>query len=394
LEQQQLAQLIARYNAGTATNEEKAFVEEWYESIQGETPLLDDLQLNKVQQELYAALTEHIGQKTGRELSTNQNGRRRSFIHKRGIIRKPGVIYKRSIIRWAAAAAILLAIGAGLWLYQSKPAQLANDFAPGSSKAVLTLGDGSQLTLDKHVRNGQIAAQGGIIINKNAEGQIVYNAPAGFMPDNGPENVITTPRGGIYAVVLPDGTKVWLNAASALKFPTFFSHNERTVALTGEAYFEVAPDAQKPFRVVCGDTRIEVLGTHFNVSNYPDEPAVTTTLLQGSVRVSANGQSTLLQPGEQSAIDEQQLITVNKGADSSEVLAWKNDQFYFKDAHISTIMRQISRWYDVDVVFDGPLPNDEFSGKISRDVNASQVLKILALSGINFKIEGRKIILK
>lgn len=379
MELQELQQLIARYNAGEASTEERALLEQWYESIQGDTTGIQQSQLPGIRADIYAALPAYM--KPKRKM--------------------------RQLYRWAAAAALVMGIGAGIYFFKSPARNIAqlqpnqelpNDIAPGSARAILTLGDGTQLTLDNKASNGQLATREGIVINKNADGQIVYTSQTGHQPAafHAKENVISTPRGGIYAIVLPDGTKVWLNAASALKFPTFFSGSDRTVALTGEAYFEVAQNAEQPFRVICGKETIEVLGTHFNISNYSDETTITTTLLEGSIRVKAGQQSQVLQPGQQSVINTADDVNNQKltAANTDEVMAWKNGMFYFNNADISTIMRQVARWYDVEVEFQGPLPADEFKGKISRDVNASQVLQILALSGINFKIEGRKIILR
>ena len=368
MELHELRQLIAKYNAGEATVEEQVFIEQWYESIQGSDTTLNEAALGSIRNQMETTLT--------------------AYTHKKKVS-----IYTR----WIAAASIIVAVGAGLYLLRQqtgRPAEVVqqNDIAPGGTRAVLTLGDGKQLVLD-NMNNGQLAKQNGAVISKNANGQIVYRAVAGSLPET--NNTITTPRGGMYAVILTDGTKIWLNAASSLQFPTLFTGDTRTVELEGEAYFEVAQNAKAPFRVISGQQTIEVLGTHFNISHYNDEPGITTTLLEGSIRVITGDHSVVLKTGQQSVIKTgNEQITVNNEKDSSEVMAWKNGMFQFNNADISTIMRQIGRWYDVDVVFEGKLPEDQFRGKISRNVNASKVLKILELSGINFKIEGRRIILK
>lgn len=366
MELHELRELIAKYNAGEATIEEQVFIEQWYESIQGSDTTLNDVQLDGIRNEMATALSAY---------------------------KKKSPVY----IRWLAAASIILAIGAGLYFLRQQTnretvAVHQDDIAPGGTKAILTLGDGKQLQL-QNMNIGQLARENGAVISKNASGQIVYTAVASNLPET--NNIITTPRGGMYAVILTDGTRIWLNAASSLQFPTLFTGDNRTVKLEGEAYFEVAQNEKAPFRVISGQQTIEVLGTHFNISSYSDEPGITTTLLEGSIRVIAANSSVVLKSGQQSVIKTgNQQISVNDGKDSTEVMAWKNGMFQFNNADISTIMRQIGRWYDVDVVFDGKLPEDQFRGKISRNVNATKVLKILELSGINFKIEGRKIILK
>ena len=280
----------------------------------------------------------------------------------------------------------------------------AMDVLPGGNKAQLVLGDGKVVTLDS-AGSGVVAEQGSEAVEKTAHGQLAYVAAAdgaaakgaGSTTDNASSeivyNTIITPQGGTFSVKLSDGTRVWLNAGSSLKYPTVFSGSQRKVELKGEAYFEVAPDADRPFHVVSGEQTIDVLGTHFNVNAYDNEPEVRTTLLQGSVRVVKNGKDVLLRPGQQSVSDLSEGLTIRKDIDTAEVMAWKNGMFQFDAADIGTVMRQIARWYDVDVVIQGKLPDDHFRGKIPRNVNASQVLQILALSGINFKIEGKKITL-
>ncbi|PUZ21534.1 FecR family protein [Chitinophaga costaii] len=379
MELHELKQMIARYNAGEATNDEKALIEEWYESIHGEDAVLDEAALQRLQQTLYASLKKATGKDTGMRI----------------VSRRP------AYWKWAVAAGLALAIGAG-WYYNPYRQQAtklseetAQDFAPGGNRATLTLADGSRLVLE-NTGNGTLAQQSGASIHKN-NGQLVYDA-AGTPAAAGSNilNTITTPRGGTFAIVLTDGSKIWLNAASSLRFPAYFAGSDRTVELQGEGYFEIAPDASRPFHVISGDQTLDVLGTHFNISHYTDESAIITTLTAGSVRVKTNSDTALLTPGQQSLVrnnDITHIIHVQKEADTGQALAWQHDMFQFNNADIITIMHQLSRWYNVEVVFEGPLPTEHFSGKISRNVPASGVLKILAASGINFKIAGRKIIL-
>jgi ferric-dicitrate binding protein FerR (iron transport regulator) len=207
-------------------------------------------------------------------------------------------------------------------------------------------------------------------------------------------NTLSTPRGGQYQLVLPDGSKVWLNASSSIHFPTAFAGHERNVELTGEAYFEIAKNKQKPFHVNVNGMQVEVLGTHFNVNAYGDEGAIKTSLLEGSVKIKKGNISGLLKPGQQGVLKKNSTDLEIKNADMNEAIAWKNGLFEFDGADIKSIMREIGRWYDVDVVYAGKVPDRRFEGKISRDAQLSDVLKILALSNVKFSVEGKKIIVQ
>ena len=320
------------------------------------------------------------------------------------------------LIRYVAAAVLLIV--SGLLIYSFLYTQPVNpvasqqtDLAPGTNKAVLTLADASEIILDD-VADGQIARQADVVITKTATGQLLYGASAvtSTEPTTAQTgyNTITTPRGGKFRITLPDGSKVWLNAASSLRYPTKFSGHERTVTLTGEAYFEIRPlknglKQTVPFQVLSAGQVVEVLGTHFNINSYSDENSVKTTLLEGKVKVTkaspgrAESSSVLiLKPGEQAQLSTNNTPKLNlvTGADVEEAVAWKNGQFQFKNTDLPTIMRQIARWYDVEVDFQGKLPDTKFRGKISRDVPLSQIFQILQLSGVNFKIDGRKITVK
>ncbi len=303
----------------------------------------------------------------------------------------------RLIAKYAAAAAILLAVGTGVyyWYGQSKQqAQNATvaatqDVLPGGNKAVLTLSNGRQILLDS-ASNGMLAQQGGASISKQAGGQIVYNSNG----ETGGEpvyNTMSTPRGGAYQLSLPDGTRVWLNAASSITFPTAFTGRERTVSITGEVYLEVAKDKAKPFFVKVNGTQLEVLGTHFNVNAYGDEKTVKTTLLEGSVKVHAGAGSRVIAPGEQAQVTEAGRLTVKKGIDLAETMAWKNGRFVFEGAPIETVMHQLARWYDVEVESQEHV-DELFFADVPRNKKLSDVLKALELTGkVKFRIDGRKI---
>jgi transmembrane sensor len=255
--------------------------------------------------------------------------------------------------------------------------------------------------------NGALSQQGKTIVLKKQDGQLIYQSQHNGNQDAVAWNTISTPRGGQYQVVLPDGTKVWLNAVSSLRFPAGFTGKERIVELTGEAYFEVKPLTPKgenekmPFvvKIVTPDgngAQIKVLGTHFNINAYDDEPMIKTTLLEGSVKVSAigNRQSAMLKPGEQVSISQSSQLSQPipvQTADIEEAVAWKEGRFVFNEASVETVMREIARWYDVEIVYAGKVPAEKFEGEIPRNSNIQEVFKILELSNVHCKIEGRKI---
>ncbi|TSD63310.1 DUF4974 domain-containing protein [Inquilinus sp. KBS0705] len=272
----------------------------------------------------------------------------------------------------------------------SKPVK--HDAEPGTNKAILTLADGSKLELNA-AKNGVLARAGHISINKTHDGQLLYVIGASKNTDANNVvafNTIATPIGGQYQVILPDGTKVWLNAASSLKYPTLFKGSQRVVELTGEAYFEVAKNAAMPFSVKVNDMQVKVLGTHFNIMAYNNEPAIKTTLLEGSVQLSNGLAKSILKPGQEGAVNKAGDIKVSD-VDTDHAVAWKNGYFDFKRSGIKEIMNQLSRWYDMDISYAGNVPDDEFVGKIPRSAKLSQVLRILHLSKVNFKVEDKKI---
>lgn len=316
---------------------------------------------------------------------------------------------KASVRNWkglAAAAAVIGLIALGVFYFTGSGDRVGdeatalhepalppvNDVEPGGDKAVLTLGDGSTITLD-NAEDGELAAQGNLKVIKLNAGRLAYKKDAANNGAIVPEyNTISTPRGGRYEVILPDETRVWLNAASSLRFPTAFVGNERVVELSGESYFEVAHRPDQPFKVKFADgAEIKVLGTHFNIQAYKDE-TVKATLLEGAIEISKQARSGIMKPGQQAVIRKEGDMRILSNADTEEAIAWKNGYFQFNRADIATIMRQIERWYDVEVEFRGNIPDKEFVGKVSRNARVSEVLKILELSKIHFMIEGKKII--
>jgi transmembrane sensor len=307
--------------------------------------------------------------------------------------------------RMAVAAVLLLLLGAGfIWFSRNRvagPAKTAgagqavkSDISPGGNKAILTLANGSSIVLDS-AANGMLAQQGNATVIKKSDGQLAYNT-LHEKPTEVLYNTLATPRGGQYQLVLPDGSKVWLNAASSIHYPTAFVSGERRVDITGEAYFEVARNMTKPFIVKVGSPEgskgmVKVLGTNFNVNAYDDEPVARTTLLEGAVKVTKDAASAVLEPGQQAELERAGDIRLVRGADLDQVMAWKNGLFSFKGADIRTVMRQVQRWYDVEVSFEGEIP-EKFHVEMSRNTNVSNVFRILETTGgVHFKIDGKKI---
>jgi ferric-dicitrate binding protein FerR (iron transport regulator) len=266
---------------------------------------------------------------------------------------------------------------------------------PGGQKAILTLSDGSKIVLDS-AGNGLLTKQGGANIIKIANGQLQYIANQANSSET-VYNTMSTPVGGQYQLVLPDGSNVWLNSSSSITYPTSFSRNERGVQITGEAYFEVAHDKTKPFHVSVNGMNVEVLGTHFNINSYDNESAIKTTLLEGKVKVTKGNASILIAPGQQAVAENlSNELTVKKdGVDLDQVIAWKNGKFIFLDDDIKSIMRQLERWYGITVSYSENVTNEEFVGIISRNVNLSQILDMLEKTGrVSFTIRDRNITVK
>lgn len=318
-------------------------------------------------------------------------------------INKAGVLYGWR--RMAAAAVILVTSSICLWLFRTRPMPhppgsnltlSKNDVMPGSNKAVLTLGNGVSIALDS-TANGLLAKQGNATIFKTNSGQLAYNT-TGQEPTNIVYNTLVTPRGGGFQLVLPDGSKVWLNAASSVHYPTSFIGNNRQVDITGEAYFEIAKDVDRPFIVRVSSTAgekevVKVLGTQFNINAYDDEPVVRTTLLEGVVRIEKGTATALLKPGQQASLTDAGKLYVANNVNVEEAVAWKNGRFYFNGTPLPDVLRQVSRWYDVDVEYQGAVSRAvTFSGEIGKDLNLSEVLDGLSDLGVRFKIEGKKLI--
>jgi transmembrane sensor len=375
-------QAIENYLNGIANDQEKELVNQWYFSFNDqavEIPEDEEGLREKVRVRMYERLKGEL------------------FIP----APQSNHLYKKY---WLLAAAIFTGIllFSGAYLFFSKNSSVKpqisksrpvtpTDVAPGTDKATLTLADGSIIKLDK-LPNGTVAQQGATKVLQLTSGQLSYQS-SGKDAEAVKYNTIATPRGGQYEIMLADGSKVWLNAASSLRFPTRFSGKERNVELNGEAYFEIAKNAAMPFHVKTSAMQVEVLGTHFNVNAYNDESAFITTLLEGSVKISSPKSEVALHPGQQAALNAAtSLVAVKNDVDVDQVVAWKNGMFEFASNDIETIMRQLARWYDVQTKYEGKKPEGHFSGTIGRNLPLSKVLQILEQSDVHFKIYGNEII--
>lgn len=323
-------------------------------------------------------------------------------VEKPATIIRPVHFYKTKWFRYAAAIILFFGAGTFFWLSNKSSKQTIPvakqtpaetiDIAPGKEGAILTLEDGSQMILDS-LGNGVITSQNGTKILLN-NGKLIYNAD-GTVTEKIAYNTITTPKGRQFQLVLPDQTKVWLNAASSLKYPTVFTGTERKVDVTGEAYFEVAKNGKMPFKVNVNDkATVEVLGTHFNINSYTNESDIKTTLLEGSVKIINGEKNAVITPGQQAKVNnsKNQNIQIVTSVNIDKVMAWKNGVFDCEDATLEEVMRQLERWYDIEVVYEKGVPEFEFVGKMGRDLSLSGVMRGLELSKVHCRLEGRKLI--
>ena len=372
--------LLDKYLRGEVSDTEKRFIESWYNHAIDQQPIeKEQIDWSELEVRMDARFTQ---------IKTTKK-------------------WYRSVRRIAAAAVALFLLTAGLLIYLRSPEQelLSPEMAdqlivPGSHKATLRMADGHTIELSEEQE--EIIVQDDI--SYYPDGSLVANGEYPVAADahaNAPAKLLElhTPAGGQYRITLPDGTKVWLNASSTLFYPHSFSNTtERTVNLNGEAYFEVYPNAHKPFKVVSKGQTIEVLGTHFNVNSYPDEPVMKTTLMEGKVSVSLpSGETRKLIPGRQSLVKEGDQQIHVRNVDPDEAIDWKNGDFAFSNESIETIMRKIGRWYNVDIEFRGKIPPVAFGGVVSRSKNITEVLQLLELTGaVHFRLEetvkGRRIV--
>lgn len=376
MNENEILALLKKYQEGTLSNEDKDKVDAWYLHKASNS----NLQLNEYElEDSYQYLKEKLPLK-----------------------QETKVI--RIWPRVAVAASIAVLLGTGIFYFtktKEQPIQVAEkpqEIAPGGNRGILTLSNGKQIVLADISAKDTIAKEGEedeVTIKMGANGVITYiinpNTDAS-KADANLFNTLSTPTGGQYNIVLADGTKVYLNAVSSIKYPTQFNGNQRIVELDGEAYFEVAKNKNKPFIVKSGDQDIEVLGTHFNVHAYDNESVVKTTLLEGSVAVSYKNQKAILKPGQQSNVSDKFYKITVKQVDTEAAIAWKNGRFKFDNADLKTVMRQLERWYGIKVEYRGDVSDVRFNGGTFMNKNLSEVLKVLELSNIKFKVEGKTII--
>lgn len=366
--------LLQKYIDGRATDQERVLLEAWYQQHELKNlPEVSELKKTQQLQRIRTKLVAHTA------------------------TANPVVKTLRLWPRVAIAASILFAIATGVYLVLYKPVnkqeiakQTTHDLAPGGNKAILTLAGGKQIAVGGS-KASLLTYQGKTKINIGADDALTYHAEKADKTAAISYNTLTTPRGGQYPLVLADGTKVWLDAASSITFPVAFTGNSREVSISGQVYFEVAHNAAKPFRVTAGHETVEVLGTHFNINAYGDEPAIKTTLFEGSIKIASGNNKAVLKPGQQAQAATGKMIVTND-ADMDEAIAWHKGIFEFHDASIQTVMRQLSRWYDVEISYEGPVTERHFSGKIYRNISALKVSDILSYKEIHFRIEGKKII--
>ena len=382
-------ELVSRFKERGLTPEEEGELEKWLAEDEKHRKWFDMLKSNNLikEQEDFKTFTATRAEELTRVMA--EAG-----------IQQPSRIYART--RFAVAASVLVVLlGLGsLYIYrfrETKPvspavAAVKNDVAPGGNKATLTLGDGKVISLD-NTGNGLLATQGKSKVVKVDDGELTYSNEQGKSKDI-VYNTLTTPVAGKFQIVLSDGTKVWLNSSSSLVYPSVFEGKERTVTLNGEGYFEVATNKSMPFIVKIADgNAIKVLGTHFDVMAYSDEPAMKATLLEGSIAVQSGTASGLLKPGEEAEILTQGVVKITPAEDVTEAIAWKNGLFQFDHSSIQSILRQISRWYGVTVVYKDAVHTEPLKGMAPRNVNLSKLLEgISGMTGIHFTLNGSQLI--
>lgn len=377
MDQRRITELIEKVYANTATEAEIAELDLLYlefDQKPGYTDKLNEREKVTYKQTIYNRISDQIDTEP-----ENQNRR----------------VPKHRIRLWFSMAAVLLISALMVFIYHlNKPSfkqdsLQTTDIKPGGNVATLTLSNGQKVVLTD-LKNGTLANEDNTSIQKTNDGQVVYSKKGIVHNSSSSYNMMTTPTGGQYALTLSDGTKVMLNAASTLKYPVCFSGKDRIVELTGEAYFEVAHDKKKPFKVIANHQVTEVLGTHFNINSYADEDHVKTVLIEGSVKVYSNAGFKILKPGQQSTVVDHHLEVSD--ADVEETLAWKNGYFRFNDENITSVMRKLSRWYNIEVQYQDKVPEVGFYGTISKFKNISEVLKMLEYTkGVHFKVEGRRV---
>ncbi len=370
-----IVQLLERYLSGEASATERAIVDAWYYS-------------NLPEGEVFVPDAEH-------EIVLRMKKRLEESMRQNRVVRR----WQRATMFKAAAAVLIILLGTALYMLRSPdkdngitavPQNEPASVAAGSGRALLTLADGTVIELD-NTASGLLTEQGAARVVKLDGSRLQYHAGDGAATEPVLYNYISTPPGSQYQVTLADQTKVWLNASSSIRFPTAFRGAVRDIEIVGEAYFEVAHDPEKNFRVKVNDSYIRVFGTRFNVMAYENENTILTTLLEGSLSVENETSSELLKPGQQARLSKNGSIAVLTNVNPSEVLAWKNGKFLFNSLDMPAIMRQLERWYDIEVSYEGR-PEVHFTGQLDRNLEVSQILRKLELTReVRFRMEGKKI---
>jgi ferric-dicitrate binding protein FerR (iron transport regulator) len=381
---QQAKELLRRYHEGKCTPQENEVIETWY----NELIKTGELQWNEGEK---AVMQQILEARIMKQLNAEQDNNKQ--------IRSASTISFSPRFHWWAAASVVFLLGvAGYFLVHVKKAgsrqvakvKFEDVKAPQLSKALITFANGQKIYLDS-LHKGGLSMPGSVKLVKLPNGEIAYQQTAGEATGQMKYNTLSNPRGSkVINMILADGSKVWLNAGSSLTYPVSFHSKERKVCVTGEAYFEVFHDASKPFVVSNGSMNIKVLGTHFNVNAFHDNGDTKVTLLQGSVKINNGNASGILKPGEQASVTTE--IKIQADVDVDEVMAWKNGYFQFNNASLQSVLKEISRWYDVDVLYEGSNRPRAFAGEMQRDLSLSEVLKILERNKVNFRIEGKKLI--
>jgi ferric-dicitrate binding protein FerR (iron transport regulator) len=373
--------LLKKYLSGSCTASETEQVNRWFDSMDGVPEHIAGLSEEErmlMEDRVFERILHHIEKEE--QTSTYS-------LPKKSIYSWKGLTVAASLLLFLSLVVLWMQHPSSLSPKQITKSAESTNIKPGGNKAVLTLSDGSSLVL-ADASLGTVADQQNVSVIKTAEGELSYQKGTANNSSEIVYNTITTPVGGKYSVVLPDGSKVWLNSKSSLRFPTSFTGPERKVQMTGEVYFEIARNPKQPFKVLSRGTQISVLGTHFNVMAYEDETEEKTTLLEGSIHLSSGKFSKLLKPGQQAAVDASG-IQVNQHVDLQEIMAWRNNLFIFKDMEIKEIARQISRWYDVQVVFKSTTSKIPYTGTISKDVELSELLSMLQFTGLKYELNNR-----
>lgn len=380
---QQILDILAKYEAGTITEDELQQLEDWYASFEANPDLIDSLSAEERavrKKQLQQKIFDQIGSEIASAVKMPQ---KRFFLN-------PGNRL------WQAAASLVLICALSFYIFQKqtdKPSsaeELSSNINPATDQATLTLGNGEKILLDNS-KNGELSAEGNIHINKLKPGNLVYTASKKVSKVH--TNTLSTPRGGRYQLTLADGTQVWLNAQSSITYPSAFQGTSREVTITGEVYFEVAHNAAMPFRVKSENQLIEVLGTYFNVNTYNAKSSAKTTLLSGSIALTNSHQRIILKPGEQGIVAAHAMSV--KNVDPAEVIAWKEGYFDFTAADIGSVIDELGRWYNVDIHYNGTATKETFTGRIPRSWPFEKVLNLLkTFKSIQVEMQGRRLIVE